>query len=200
MRSHWVHWIMVGALGFAAGCSGGGDAPPPPPPTPNSAGGPVAPGQPVPGQPVAPAAPIAAPNAGGASNFGTVTLTPGFTPDPHVARGTSGGAVEARTLNQTCRGWVSSTPDHIFVAGGNFTSLRILAASAEDVTLVVQRPDGQYMCNDDAEGRNPIVTGLFPPGAYKVWIGSYTQGRNSTYRLGFTELSHVSTRDAAFNE
>lgn len=133
-----------------------------------------------------------------ASNFGTISINPGFMPDPNMSRGTSGGAIQASTLNSTCRGWVSSTPDHIFMAAGNFTNLRVLVGSDQDTTLVIQRPDGQYMCNDDTEGTNPIVSGAFPPGAYKIWIGSYNQGQNSAYRLGFTEMSSVSTRDPGF--
>ncbi|HJK95477.1 MAG TPA: hypothetical protein RMH85_00460 [Polyangiaceae bacterium LLY-WYZ-15_(1-7)] len=129
--------------------------------------------------------------AAGTSNFGTVTLTPGFTPDPHTATGTSGGATNAATLNPSCAGWVASTPDHLFVASGAFSNLRIMAKSDGDVTLVVQKPDGSYACNDDFEGMNPLVSGSFPAGTYKVWIGSYQQGTNSRYTLGFSELDSV---------
>ncbi|MCB9630810.1 MAG: hypothetical protein H6721_01455 [Sandaracinus sp.] len=95
-------------------------------------------------------------SAAGGSNFGTIALNPGFVPDPHTARGTSGGAIDANTLNPTCRGWISQQPDHLFVAQGAFSNLRFLVNGAgQDTTLVVQRPDGSYMCNDDTEGRDP---------------------------------------------
>jgi hypothetical protein len=126
------------------------------------------------------------------SNFGTVAINPGFVPDPATARGTSGGSIDASTWNPMCRGYVTAQPDHIFTAGGMFTSLRILAQSAQDVTLVVQKPDGTFVCNDDSEGTNPIVAGtVFPPGNYKVWVGSYQAGVNAPYVLGFTELGSV---------
>src|SRR5688572_9702354 len=86
-----------------------------------------------------PAAPTA-PAAGG-SNFGTIALNAGFMPDPHVARGNSGGATDASTINAACAGWVSGTPDHLLQAGSAFGSLRLMAASDQDVTLVVQKPD-----------------------------------------------------------
>jgi len=124
-----------------------------------------------------------------ASNFGTVQLNPGFVPDPHVVRGVSGGAVSASSVSGNCRGWIAQTPDHIFHATGHFSSLRIFARSQADTTLVVIGPNGQAWCNDDASGRDPMVSGVFPAGTYRVWVGSYTQGQNATYNLGFSELS-----------
>ena len=143
----------------------------------------------APPAPVQPPPTTPAPAQAGASNFGTISLAPGFVPDPHVASGTSGGSVAASSMNATCAGWVSSTPDHLFVSTGSFASLRILASATEDVTLVIQRPDGTYTCNDDTEGTNPIVSGAFPAGTYKIWVGSYAQGASAAYRLGVSELT-----------
>jgi len=127
---------------------------------------------------------------GGDSNFGTVSLNPGFMPDPHVASGTSGGNLQASSWNASCTGWVTQTPDHLFVAGGQFAALRIVAHSPNDTALVVQKPDGSYQCNDDSDGLNPmVVLANAPAGTYKVWIASYEQGANYAYRVGFSELS-----------
>ena len=180
MRISWrALTLVVVAVGFIAAC--GNDNPPPPPP--------AVPVGAQPGQPAVPAVP-AQPAQGMASNFGTVTLAPGFTPDPHVAEGTSGGAIQATTLNPSCQGWVSQTPDHILVASGAFANLRLLVNGADqDLTLVVQRPDGSFACNDDAEGVHPIVQGNFAPGNYKIWVGSYEQGVQARYKLGITELT-----------
>lgn len=137
----------------------------------------------------------AAGNPGGVrgSNFGTITLAPGFMPDPHTETGTSGvtaeSAIEARTWNPTCRGSVTQLPDHLFVASGNISSLKIMVRSAGDTTLIVQRPDGTYNCDDDTEGSNPVVSGAFAAGTYKIWVGSYTRTENHRYTLGFSELS-----------
>ena len=81
----------------------------------------------------------------------------------------------------------------VFVASTAFANLKVMVASAQDVTLVIRTPAGQYMCNDDTEGTNPVVSGPFAPGMYSIWIGSYNQGANSPYRLGFTELPSVTT-------
>lgn len=125
------------------------------------------------------------------SNFGTVSLNPGFVPDPKVVEGVSGGGVEASTLDAACAGWVAQTPDHILAAGGDFANMRILAHSEADITLVVQKPDGTYVCDDDTEGTNPVVATAAPQGNYKVWIGSYEEGANAEYKLGFSELEQV---------
>lgn len=124
----------------------------------------------------------------GESNFGTISIAPGFTPDPRVTSGTSGGSANAADLNADCAGQISATPDHLLVAGGVFTNLRIMAFSETDVTLVVERPDGTYLCNDDAEETNPIVDGTFPAGTYKIWVGSYDADTNGRYTLGISEM------------
>ena len=126
----------------------------------------------------------------GESNFGTVSLNPGFVPDPHTATGTSGGATDATSLGTAgCVGYIAGTPDHLFNATAAFSSLRVMAHSTADITLVIQKPDGTYVCNDDSEGTNPLVEAPFAAGVYKIWIGSYEQGTNSPYTLGFSELS-----------
>jgi hypothetical protein len=101
------------------------------------------------------------------SNFGIITLTTGFMPDPRVTEGRSGGAldVSALTTDTSCRGWIDANkPDHLFVAKTEFgLNFRILATSLRDpqvdITLVVQRPDGTYVCNDDAAppATDPII-------------------------------------------
>lgn len=123
-----------------------------------------------------------------------VTLSTGFMPDPSTARGQAGGALEASTLaagNPMCRGWVPATPQHTLMAQTDFSNLRIIVNAAQDTTLVVRGPDGQYRCADDDEGLNPIVQGAFAPGAYQVWVGAYQANTTMPYVIGFTELGSV---------
>lgn len=123
-----------------------------------------------------------------ASNFGTVTLRAGFLPDPHTVSGTSGGDMQASSFaGSDCPGWVTRRPDHIFVLQSASAGLRVSATAQADTTLIIQAPNGQYWCNDDADGRNPAVARAFPAGTYKIWIGSYSQGENANYQLSFTE-------------
>ena len=123
-----------------------------------------------------------------ASNFGTVTLRAGFLPDPHTANGTSGGSMQASSFaGASCAGWVTRQPDHILVMQSGSSGMRVSATSSSDTTLIVQSPNGQYRCNDDTDGRNPAISGAFPAGTYKIWVGSYAQGQNAQYTLSFTE-------------
>lgn len=131
------------------------------------------------------------------SNFGVVALSPGFTPDPHVVTGTSGGSIDATTVASGCNGWIARVPDHILNAAGSFPNLRILVHSTQDTTLVVRTPTGSFLCNDDAEGLNPEISGPVPAGQYRIWVGSYEQGQNAPYRIGFTELTSVTTANLA---
>ena len=126
----------------------------------------------------------------GDSHFGTITLAPGFTPDPHIVPGISGGNVDASTLNPQCRGYVSSQPDHVFVSAGQFNLLRILVnGGSTDTTLVIRKPDGTYVCDDDSAGQgfNPAVQAMFSPGIHQIYVGSYAQGENYPYNLAVTE-------------
>lgn len=134
-----------------------------------------------------PSAPI---DMGTTSNFGTIRLSPSFTPDPHVVLATAGvvegqESHEASRWNNTCAGGVTPAPSHLFVAEQDFADLAIMARSPGDVTLVIQRPDGSLWCNDDFEGLNPLVRGPMPQGTYKIWVGTF--GGTAPYTLGITE-------------
>lgn len=141
----------------------------------------------------APAAP--APSGGGSTgtNFGTVTLAAGFTA-PHVVEGRSGGNTDAATVSPDCVGNIDSRPDHALELGAATAGLRIYAAAEQDITLVIQQPDGSYLCNDDFDGTNPLVTAEnFAAGSYKIWIGNYDASEGAAaYRLGFSTAADAS--------
>lgn len=125
---------------------------------------------------------------GAAARYGTAQLQPGFQPDPTNMEGQSGGQMDIRTTFSQCRGWIASDrPDHIITLTQPFNYLRVEGSSADDTTLVVQGPPGT-LCDDDTAGnRNPRLEGTWPAGTYKVWVGSYNQGRFSRYQLQITE-------------
>ena len=130
------------------------------------------------------------------ANFGAVRLSRGFLPDPHVVEGTSGGLEPASQRGEGCVGWITEAPDHVLEVGEPLGSLRILAWSEQDIALLVQRPDGGIVCNDDAYGTQPVIDlDTVQSGSYGIWVASYEVRANSTYRLGFSELA--STRPSA---
>ena len=116
-----------------------------------------------------------------------IALAPGFTA-PNMVEGRAGGLTDATSLNPSCIGRISSDPDHALTLSAAIPNLRIFARADEDITLVVQLPDGTYLCDDDTEGYNPVVTApSFAAGEYKIWVGSYsTEDGGASYKLGFS--------------
>lgn len=153
-----------------------GYQPPPPPPPPN---------QFVPPQGTSL-------DLSGRSRYGNVEMFPGFQPDPMRTSGTSGGYINASQIAQGCSGWISPTPNHVYTLRNHFRFFRIFVNAERDTTLIVRGPDGRFYCNDDANGRNPVVDqNSWRMGTYHVWVGSYRQNYDTQYNIGFTELNVV---------
>ncbi len=131
----------------------------------------------------------ATPSAGGDSNFGTLALAAGG--EAITGAGTSGGNIDATTLSGECAGNVSSTPDHLLNITSPVPAASIYAQAEQDITLVIQRPDGTYWCDDDSDGTNPALSGELVAGTYKVWIGSYNAEENASYRIGASAAADV---------
>ena len=138
------------------------------------------------------AIPAAAQNINGNPNYGTVNLRTGFTPDPRVVPVVSGGNIDASRIRGDCRGFISSSPDVrlVFNTRGNLP-LIISVASGADTTLVVNGPDGRFLCDDDGgvNGLNPSIRINRPrSGRYEIWVGSYRAGSNDRARLNISEV------------
>ena len=73
-------------------------------------------------------------------NYGEVTLSAGFTPDPSLTSLLAGGSVDAAGKNSSCSGFISDAPDlRLFWdgSGKGAPNLKISAMSNADTTLVV---------------------------------------------------------------
>ncbi|MDH5493461.1 MAG: hypothetical protein OEY14_16020, partial [Myxococcales bacterium] len=104
----------------------------------------------------------------------------------------AGGSVNANTLDANCIGNVGAERNHVLTATAAFPSLRIMAGSQGDTTLVVQQPDGSYLCNDDTDMLNPVVPlSNAAAGDYRIWVGSIDPTATPAYTLGLTELDSV---------
>lgn len=129
------------------------------------------------------------PNLQSPSRFGVVRLHAGFNPDPRVVEGTAVGEVPASSIHRKCKGWVAKRPDYVLVADTAFLQLHVLGRSRKDVSLVVRKPDGSVVCNDNRNGtRDPMVRSDFPIGSSQVWVGVHEKGAAALYRIGFSEL------------
>lgn len=102
--------------------------------------------------------------------------------------GRNGGSISASGVRGTgvCNGYFQGPPSHILDVGSPQSFLRVYAVSAADSTMVIRRPDGQILCNDDAFQLNPSIEGAFGPGTYQIWVGAYRPNESRPYRLTVT--------------
>jgi hypothetical protein len=126
-------------------------------------------------------------------NYGEVTLSAGFTPDPSLTSLLAGGSVDAAGKNSSCSGFISDAPDlRLFWdgSGKGAPNLKISAMSNADTTLVVNGPDGRWYCDDDSgEDFNPMVELTPRAGRYEIWVGTYSEGETKRAVLSISEVS-----------
>lgn len=130
-----------------------------------------------------------------APNYGSVELESGFTPDPYEVAVISGGGVDVDEfdLGDGCTGWATNAPDFRLFWSGDPSRLRIFFVPdepGEDTTLIINDPAGNWLCEDDYSGWNPLVEiDEADPGQYDVWVGSFgSSGRLIPGTLYITEL------------
>ncbi len=128
------------------------------------------------------------------ANFGRHRLRGGFPNDPYTVSVVSGGGIDAQQVSAGCRGNVSRAPDVILNFRNPHAFLRFFAESDGDTTLVINDPNGRWICNDDGAGTglNPMIDIQNPAaGQYDIWIGSYDRSANHRATLSITELTSV---------
>ena len=125
--------------------------------------------------------------------YASATLAAGFTPDPYTLDMVSGGEVEVGYLGGACTGFAAIAPDFRLYWDGSSPEVRIffVAADGGDTTLLVNFPDGSWVCSDDnVETLDPMVVIQSPlPGQYDIWVGSYDPGAYVSGTLHVTELA-----------
>jgi hypothetical protein len=85
------------------------------------------------------------------ANFGSISLSPGFLPDPFTLSIQSGGSESASAIG--CAGFVTRAPDLELYLTDTSSLLSIFFVGGGDTTLIVNDPYGQWYCNDDYSGR-----------------------------------------------
>jgi hypothetical protein len=138
------------------------------------------------------AVPAAAQNFNAEPNYGVVNLRAGFEPDPQVVAVRSGGEINAQSVNNSCRGFISSAPDVRLVYTSGSYPLIISVRADADTTLVVNGPDGSWSCDDDGgeNGNNPAVRFNRPAsGRYEIWVGTYGNASLQPAQLHISEVS-----------
>jgi len=121
--------------------------------------------------------------------FGAIDLAAGFSPDPFSIELAAGGDVDASTVGDNCRGYVTSAPGfRVQYQAGDFPLVFSVESDA-DTTLVIADPDGNWFCNDDANGTlDPeIVIDAPVNGQYDIWVGTFGEGVSPPATLHITE-------------
>ncbi|MEE8390175.1 MAG: hypothetical protein V3S14_05180, partial [Anaerolineae bacterium] len=127
--------------------------------------------------------------------FGSVELSSGFLPDPHEVALISGGGVDvaALGLGSDCGGYAADAPDYRISLVDDSDALRIFFVSdeEEDATLIVNDPTGDWYCNDDFSGWDPMVELTnATSGQYDIWVGSYSADVYVVGTLYITEMDY----------
>jgi len=133
----------------------------------------------------------------GEAGFLEVDISTDFVIDPFIISVVAGGGVDVvpLDLDPECVGNVAPAPDarvNLAIDDTDDTLLRIMFVSEQDTTLVIQTPDGAFICNDDsyvpgAEAFSPSVDIQDPEaGTYNIWVGTFEEG---TFAPGYLMLT-----------
>ncbi|MFK7159474.1 hypothetical protein V6U78_00295 [Marinospirillum sp. MEB164] len=132
-----------------------------------------------------------------------LSLQGGFLPDPREIEIRAGGSTGLFGAGQGCTGYVNAdTPDITLDYQAGSLPLHIHASSERDTTLVVRAPNGDFFCNDDAIGLDPVVDIRTPEtGRYAIWVGTFSQSAMGTpARVAISEMDPRRRQQAAAAE
>ena len=152
--------------------------------------------------------PVAAAAMGGA--FLTMSPQAGFPLDPFLVSLQGGGPVDASTLaGSGCTGYITAAPSFSVDYTGKADLIRAFFYSDGDPTLVIETPDGKYLCNDNTTEQllDPTFEIQKPlQGRYNIWVGSAAAKdlvpgflvltTHANVRLGTFELAGLVKRPA----
>jgi len=129
-------------------------------------------------------------NPAGAPTYGSVELLAGFLPDPHAVSVVPGGPHAASDVSSSCAGRVAADPDFDLHYTAGSGPLHISANSSVDTTLLINLPNGEWVCDDDSgEGLNPAITFDTPQsGLYDIWVGQFGEASGDA-TLNISEVS-----------
>ena len=124
------------------------------------------------------------------ASFDSVNLTSGFSPDPLEYDMISGGSIDASKLREDCTGYIADAPDFELTFEAGFLELWISVISSVDTTLVINTPNGEWICDDDSGGNlDPSIHfSKAPSGTFDVWIGTYDSTSMHEATLYVSEL------------
>jgi hypothetical protein len=147
---------------------------------------PVAP-RPVPSNPATPPRADNVPNTRSVRPiYDAIALDDAAFDAPVTLTGRPGGPISLEALGETrtgtCLGFADRQPHHLIELTDGLRLGTFAVLSEIDTTLAVHGPTG-WLCNDDVDGFNPVITDRLPAGTYRVWVGTYGHGEVGAYTL-----------------
>jgi hypothetical protein len=128
----------------------------------------------------------------GTPSSGSTTVASGFgSSTTSVTAGGSTDVDNVSSIPSNCTGYIDgSAPTHRLDVSSGLGALRIASCADNDTTLVINDGDGNWHCNDDEEGSNPVVTVNGPTsGTWDIWVGTYSSGGGSASTLKLSEAT-----------
>jgi hypothetical protein len=121
--------------------------------------------------------------------YGDVNLDERFLPDPYEVSLTAGGGTDV-DVGSCNYGYVAERPDvDFYYTTSGDVDLYLYVICAEDTTLLVDQPEGRWVCDDDDLcNSNPVV--VIPSaadGLYNIWVGTYSAA-NTDATLYISEI------------
>lgn len=96
-----------------------------------------------------------------------------------------------RTMRPECAGHIGEEAD-LFLHVQEERVLRLQANPVNDdnadLVLAAMSSSGLVLCSDDADGLNPRLESRFTPGQYRVWVGSFEEGKSQSFALHVTDV------------
>lgn len=96
--------------------------------------------------------------------------------------GEAGGPTDGTSLAGGCVGYVAIEPNHLMTVDAEVPLELSVDGRGEDLTLIVRDGSGRYRCNDDSQGVDPSVVGVFS-GRLEIWVGTFVPNQPSSYTL-----------------
>lgn len=125
-----------------------------------------------------------------------VRLRVGRTPVSGTARVTPEG--RNPVVGPSCSGFIAATATAtVEMRGAGPFGITATAEDGTDLVLVVQTPDGNWFCSDDADGLNPGIqfgtaeNTAVAAGTYRAWVGTLIDPdpMQDTYTMGMDTMS-----------
>lgn len=104
-------------------------------------------------------------------------------PGPAELTGSAGGTRKATEIGPGCEGVIAMRPDHVLSLRED-TELEVSARAADgDLVLLMTHDSGKVLCNDDAEGANPVIRERMDAGTWNVYVGTFAPSSYPEYVL-----------------